>query len=519
MARSRRPKPGVKDFNEGIYHRPPLGLSFFKTGVLAAIVILILTYFAYTKELPWSGEGYTATATFSNATTLRPDAPVRIAGVNVGKVTQIDPNGENADVTFTVDPEGLPLHDDATITIRPRLFLGGNYFLDLRPGSPSAPDLPDGGSIPVTRTATAVELDEVLTALQRPDRKNLGLLLEGYGSALVDKPTAKNDIGMDPDVVGLSGAEAINKSFDYGGRAGKTSSQVSEALLGEQAGDLRGLIKASGSVFQQLASRDQELSDLITNFSITTGAFADEATNLQNTLAQLAPTLEQAQTQLPVINSAFPPLRAYARELTPSIKELPSTIKAGTPWLYQADKLMQKNELAGIVDDLHKATPTLSQGTSNLTGLLNQLGLFSRCQSNVLEPTGNEVITDQFNTGQSNFREFLYGAVSQAGEGANFDGNGQYLRIQPGGGPFPVQAAVPDGGSVAARQHGVRLLDRQPDRLAAPEAGERSARAHRPGLLQAGHPRPERPAGHGRHPRRSIARPSPHEKGAADIHA
>ena len=88
----------------------------------------------------------------------------------------------------------------------------------------------------MTRTATAVELDEVLTALQRPDRENLGGLLDGYGSALVDKPTAKNDIGQDPDVVGLSGAEAINKTFDYGGRAGKTSSQVSEALLGEQAG-------------------------------------------------------------------------------------------------------------------------------------------------------------------------------------------------------------------------------------------------------------------------------------------
>jgi len=450
MARSRRPKPGVKDFNEGIYHRPPLGLSFFKTGVLAAIVILILTYFAYTKELPWSSEGYTATATFSNATTLRPDAPVRIAGVNVGKVTKIDPNGDNADVTFTVDAEGLPLHDDATITIRPRLFLGGNYFLDLRPGSPSAPDLPDGGTIPVTRTATAVELDEVLTALQRPDRKNLGLLLEGYGSALVDKPTPKNDIGMDPDVVGLSGAQAINKSFDYGGRAGKSSSQVSEALLGEQAGDLRGLIKASGSVFQQLASRDQQLSELITNFSVTTGAFASEATNLQNTLAQLAPTLEQAQTQLPVINSAFPPLRAYARELTPAVKELPSTIKAGTPWLYQADKLMQKNELAGIVGDLHTATPNLSAGTANLTGLLDQLGKFSRCQSNVLVPTGDVVINDQFSTGQPTFRDFFYGATSEAGEGGNFDGNGPFLRVQPGGGPVSVSEPYPQGGAGGA---------------------------------------------------------------------
>ena len=496
MARSRRPKPGTKDFNEGIYHRPPLGLSFFKTGVLAAIVILILTYFAYTKELPWSSEGYTATATFSNATTLRETSPVRIAGVNVGKVTSVEPDGENAKVTFTVDPEGLPLHDDATITIRPRLFLGGNYFLDLRPGSPSAPDLPDGGSIPVTRTATAVELDQVLTGLQRPARKDLGDLLDGYGSALVDKPTAKNNIGMDPDVVGLSGAEAINKTFDYGGRAGKTSSQVSEALLGEQAGDLRGLIKASGSVFQQLASRESQLSDLITNFSITTGAFAAEATSLQDTLAQLAPTLEQAQNQLPEINATFPVLRAYARELTPSVKELPSTIRAGTPWLFQADKLMQKNELAGIVGDLHKATPTLSAGTSNLTGLLDQLGKLSRCQSDVLVPTGDIVINDQFSTGQPNFRDFFYGAASEAGEGANFDGNGPFLRVQPGGGPVSVSEPYPQGGTTAGpRQRQLGTIDCDPDRDPAAQARQGTADPSRRRLRRERSSEPERPTG------------------------
>ena len=451
MARSRRPKPGTKDFNEGIYHRPPLGLSFFKTGVLAAIVILILTYLAYTKELPWSSEGYTATATFSNATTLRETSPVRIAGVNVGKVTSVEPDGENAKVTFTVDPEGLPLHDDATITIRPRLFLGGNYFLDLRPGSPSAPDLPDGGSIPVTRTATAVELDQVLTGLQRPARKDLGDLLDGYGSALVDKPTAKNNIGMDPDVVGLSGAEAINKTFDYGGRAGKTSSQVSEALLGEQAGDLRGLIKASGSVFQQLASRESQLSDLITNFSITTGAFAAEATSLQDTLAQLAPTLEQAQDQLPEINATFPVLRAYARELTPSVKELPSTIRAGTPWLFQADKLMQKNELAGIVGDLHKATPDAVRRDEQPDRPARPARQAQPLPERRTRPDRRHVINDQFSTGQPNFRDFFYGAASEAGEGANFDGNGQFLRVQPGGGPVSVSEPYPPG--VAAERH------------------------------------------------------------------
>ena len=91
--------------------------------------------------------------------------------------------------------------------------------------------------------------------------------------------------------------------------------------------------------------------------------------------------------------------------MTPSVKELPATIRAGTPWLRQADKLVQKNELGGIVDDLHAATPV--QGTDNLSGLLLQLGRFSRCQTKVLVPTGGSVITDAFSTGQSNFREFL----------------------------------------------------------------------------------------------------------------
>ena len=83
----RRPKPGATDFNEGIYHRPPVGMSFAKTGVVAVILILILSYFAYTKSLPWADEGYTATATFADATTVRETAPVRIAGVNVGGLT------------------------------------------------------------------------------------------------------------------------------------------------------------------------------------------------------------------------------------------------------------------------------------------------------------------------------------------------------------------------------------------------------------------------------------------------
>jgi ABC-type transporter Mla subunit MlaD len=441
----RRPKMTGEPFNEGIYHRPPAGLSFFKTGVLALILILILTFFAYTKKLPWSDEGYTVTATFDDASTLRVTAPVRIAGVNVGKVTNVEPDGEGAKVTFTVDDEGLPLHDDATVVIRPRLFLEGNFFLDLRPGSPSAPDLPDGGDIPMTQTAVAVQLDQVLTTLQRPDRENLARLLDGYSAALVDKPTAKQDKGQDPEVRGLSAAVALNKAFDYGARAGKGTSQVNQALLGEQAGDLRGLISSSGKVFSELATSESDLRGLITNFNITTGALNDESQNLENTLAQLAPTVEQAQTQLVDINASFPPLRAFARELTPSVKELPGTIRAGNPWLVQARLLLRPGELGGIARDLRIAQPYLSKGAYSLQGALGQLRPFGRCVSDVLAPTGDVAITDQFATGRSNWQDFLFGLPSLAGAGNNFDGNGPYLRIQPAGGPVRVTTPIPNG--------------------------------------------------------------------------
>ena len=497
-----RPKPGPKDFNEGIYHRPPVGLSFFKTGVLALILILVLSYFAYTKKLPWADEGYTATATFADPLTLRETAPVRIAGVNVGKVTEVESNGEASEVTFTVDEDGLPLNEDATVTIRPRLFLEGNYFLDLRPGSPSAENLADEGDIPMTQTAVAVKLDEVLTALQAPDRENLQKLLRGYGGALADQPTPEEDVGQDPDVQGKSAAEAINESFRYGGRAGKGSSQVSRALLGTEAGDLRGLVSSSADVFGELASRESELSELITNFNVATGAFADESANLEETLSELAPTVEQAQTQLVKINSTFPPLRAFARELTPGVRELPATIEAGTPWLIQADRLLQPDELGGIANDLAIATPTLARGTANLGGLFDELGLLSRCASNVARPGGRPGHQRPVLDRLDQLRGVPLRPRRQLGRDRQLRRQRRAAadpdRRRPGQGQHadPVRQRQ----RVRPRQRQLRQHDPGADRHAAAEALVEAADPHRRPLLHPGRAGRQRAAGDGRRP-------------------
>jgi len=59
-------------------------------------------------------------------------------------------------------------------------------------------------------------------------------------------------------------------------------------------------------------------------------------------------------------------------------------------------------------------------------------------------PTGNQTIDDQFSTGPS-FKEFFYFLANFSGATQNFDGNGPYLRVQPGGGDQLVKQENPGG--------------------------------------------------------------------------
>ena len=152
-----------------------------------------------------------------------------------------------SEVTFTVDDQRSARSTrDAQIEIRPRIFLEGNFFIDVRPGSPSAHSLSSGDTIPVTQTSTAVQLDQVLTSLQAPDRANLQKLLEGYGTALNHKPSAADDATQDPEVQGLTAAQAINKSFTYGATGARDSAIVNEALQGTSPHDLSEPDRRSG---------------------------------------------------------------------------------------------------------------------------------------------------------------------------------------------------------------------------------------------------------------------------------
>jgi phospholipid/cholesterol/gamma-HCH transport system substrate-binding protein len=409
---------------------------------IAILFILIFTigpYLAFTKHVPFTGYGYEVNATFSNSANIAKNSPVRIAGVDVGKVIATERDGNNTKVTFTVESAGRPIHDDAFASIRPRIFLEGNFFVDLDPGSPSASEMDSGGTIPVSRTSTAVQIDEILTALQSPVRADLSRLLESYGTALTHEPTAEEDETQLPEVKGRTGAEALNGALRYGGDAGRYSAQVANALLGTEQRDLARLVSGAGRTFGAFASRQRDLQGLIENFDVFTGALANQSTNLSTTIQLLAPTLKITRASMVSLNRTLPPLRTYAIELRPAVAELPGLISASKPFLAQIRPLLSGREAGGAVRLLRESTPGLAgaaQVSKQVT--LPQLNQLSLCTSKVMVPTMDQVINDRFSTGQPNYREFLYNLVNFAGVAQNFDGNGPYARAQIGGGDVLV---------------------------------------------------------------------------------
>jgi phospholipid/cholesterol/gamma-HCH transport system substrate-binding protein len=422
--------------------RPPR-VSAPVAGAISAVVVVFFCYFAFTRADPFS-HLYELKATFQNAVNMRVDSPVRVAGVEVGRVTKIAPAGSGSSATtLTMQLTGAApaIHSDATLKIRPRIFLEGNFFVDLSPGSPSARELGSGSTIGIAQTDDPVQFDQVLTGLQQRTRSNLQTLLHGYGSALYGKPAR-----------GARAAQSLNESLRYTPGALRGTAVVSQALLGQEPHDLSQLIAGAQRTSAKLVSREGALQDLITNFNTTTAALASEQTNLRETVALLPGVLERANTAFDALNRAFPPTRAFAREVLPGIRELGPTIDAAFPWIVQARALVSPSELEGLVRDLRPAVADLSTVVDDALPLLPQLDLVDRCALDVVLPTGNVKLNDPpLTTGTENYKEFWQALVGLSGESQNEDGNGTYARFQIGGGTNTLSTGTigtgPQGGT------------------------------------------------------------------------
>jgi phospholipid/cholesterol/gamma-HCH transport system substrate-binding protein len=418
-----------------------------RAGLIATIIVLVATFLAFSKSLPWQQQ-FEVKAVFKSVNNIRLDSPVRIAGVEVGKVIKVEhmDGSQYGVVTMEIEDNGLPIHEDATVKIRPRLFLEGNFFVDMTSGTPSTPTVDDGHTIPITQTAYPVQLDQILTSLQEDTRKDLQLLLDGFGTGLVHQPTAAEDVGQDPGVEGESGAQALNDSLAHTPEGLRNAALVQKAFLGTEPRDLRKLIAGLQKTAAGLSQNEEQLKDFFTNFNTTMAVLASEQDDLREAVGLLGPTIENAYVYFGDFARALPSTRAFVREFIPGVEETPATIAAFGPFYNQFIPLVSKAELGGLLDDLTPTTAAFAEVVADSIGFYKETDLTSRCFYNVVLPAGDVVLQDDAaTTGAEVFKEFWYSMVGLASQSANFDGNGLYTRVQTGGGSTPARSEILPG--------------------------------------------------------------------------
>lgn len=440
------------------------GLSNAAVGLIVAIVIVIASYGAFTKNVPWGG-GTEYDVVFNSAQNLRVNSPVRIAGVEVGKVTKVTPLPAGTDpettaqtsegseaageapldagavVTLEIDDAGLPLKEDATFKLRPRLFLEGNLFVEVRPGSPAAPVADPEVAFSPAQTSNTVQLDQILTgSFQADARQDLQVFLDQFGKALIEG----------------GGAESFRTLYKSSAGSFRYTSQVNEALLGENPHDLSGLITNLDKVLEGLGRDELALQDTITNLSTVGGSFAAQDEALEQAIVELPQTIEAGNTAFASLNEAFPPLRAFAREILPGVRSTPSMLDAATPLLGQIRQLSRPQELRGLVSDLRPTVPNLALLSRRTVPFLEENRALASCFNQVIIPWSMDEVDggaayNNINpvTGQV-YEETGYSLAGIAGESRPGDANGQTIRVLAGGGANTVAIEDPVTGEVSA---------------------------------------------------------------------
>jgi phospholipid/cholesterol/gamma-HCH transport system substrate-binding protein len=431
-----------------------------RAGVVLLVILALVVYFGFTKHVPFK-HGFRLKAEFATTVDIQPKSPVRIAGVKVGQVSSIQRDGKTGLVNMEIESGGLPIHTDATVKIRPRLFLEGNWFVELQPGTPSAKTISSGYTIPVAQTADPVQLDQVLDALNTDTRANLQTFLINYGEALTRKPEAPENAEQEPEVRGLNAAQALNQTYKRGPKALRGSAITNQAIGGTEPHDLSELIASIGKVTSALNVHEQDLSELIPNFNTFFAALAEQSSSLKSLVAELPGALLNLNHGLAGLDATFPPTRTFAHDILPGIKNTNATVKAALPWIEQVEASVQPSELGGVASGLEEAVPSLARLESEQTPLYKQTGAFNKCLTKVIYPAGNTKIQDGASTsGVEVYKEFWYSLVGLDSIGQSFDGNGPVAKFLIGNSGQTLRSQPTSVLGTSAK--GQRLLGRSP---------------------------------------------------------
>ncbi len=373
---------------------------------IAAVASLATAIVVVGLVLLGSGSSYTLHADFQDAGGLVTGNQVLIGPATVGSVQSISltANGQ-AQVTMSIDSGAAPLHEGTVARIYENSLSGiANKYVVLEPGATEAPAIGDGGTISEDHTYSFVSLDQVFDAIDPLTRAGLQGVIRGEAASIQGK------------------AAQGNRTLKYlAPGLASTSNLTAELDRNEPAFD--GLLVQGAQAMQALASRSQQLSDLIGQTATTTGAIARQSQALEHALQLLPGTLTRAtgtfaglRTTLDALDPLVARSKTAVRRLTPFVTSLKTFTQAAIPTVTALSALIHNPAGTGDLTTLLRETPKLARVAATAFPDLIQSMNASQNQLDNLREYTPDVIAALTDVGQAS---------------AYYDANGHYIRVQP----------------------------------------------------------------------------------------
>jgi phospholipid/cholesterol/gamma-HCH transport system substrate-binding protein len=368
-------------------------------GVIVAVAVVAVLLFG-------GGGGYYVRLEFQNASQLVKGNLAEVGGTQVGKVEDISlaPNGL-AVVKIGVGGDFAPLHQGTTATIRANSLSGiANRYVSLQPGPNSADKIAKGATIPADDTTTTVDLDQIFNTLDPATRHGLQQLIRGSATQLKGK------------------GHLANSSLHYLAPALSTSSLVAQELARDQV-EFQKFVTDTSGVVTTIASRRNDLSQLVGNANATMRAIGSENVSLAQALGILPATLRQANTTFVDLNSTLDDLDTLVNVSKPATKRL-------APFLRQLRPLVR--DATPTITDLRHLIRTKGPDNDLIELLTKQPRLASLAKADfprtIKALQKGQPVVDYLRP----FAPDFTGWLTKFAEGAaNYDANGHYARIQP----------------------------------------------------------------------------------------
>jgi virulence factor Mce-like protein len=319
--------------------------------VLSCLGLMIFVWTQFSGSIPFAPAGYRIHAVFPETGQLVSGADVRISGVNVGKVTNVQAEGVNSLVTMDLKQQYAPIPADTRAVLRLKTLLGEGY-IQLSTGTGSGSKLPDGGTIPRNHVEPTVSLDQALNSFDPSTQRALQQFLNGSFEALSGRGQDLNfAVGnLDPTLTALNAFVGALDQQKVNVQSLVNNLGAVLTTLGNRSADVQSLVTAGDQVFSATAARNAALTQTVDRLPAFMAA-------LRTTLTTLNGTLGLAKPDLAAIKAGAPLVR-------PALSELIALSGPALSLLHQAPHLLALT---------NQALPAISKFTIAFNGVLNPI--------------------------------------------------------------------------------------------------------------------------------------------------